>query len=68
MDWHPKFWCEDDLREWLSPEEKELIEDGLEEHASELLESHPCEFFAGNEQPHVINFIRFCRLASFVVL
>ena len=68
MDWHPKLWVEDDLPEWLSPEEKELIEDGLEEHALEVMEMHPFEFFAGNEKPHLIDFIRFCRLGSFVIL
>jgi len=68
MDWNPRFWLEDDLPEWLSPEEKEMIEDGLEEHSPDVMEMHPFEFFAGDEKPHLIEFIRFCRLGSFTLL
>ena len=68
MDWNPKFWIVDDLPEWLSPEEREMIEDGLEEHAPDVMEMHPFEFFAGVEKPHLIEFIRFCRLGSFTIL
>ena len=35
VDWNPKFWVDDDLPDWLSPDEKETIEDGLEEEAGE---------------------------------
>jgi hypothetical protein len=68
MDWNPKFWLADDLPEWLSPEEKEMIEEGLEEHSPDVLEMHPFEFFAGDEKPHLTEFIRFCRLGSFTIL
>jgi len=30
MDWNLSFWIEDDLPDWLSPDEKEMIEDGLQ--------------------------------------
>ena len=66
MDWNPKFWAEDELPEWLSPEEKEMIEEGLEQHAPE--EMHPFEFFAGDEKAHLKELIRFCRLGSFMIL
>lgn len=68
MDWNPKLWLEDDLPEWLSPEEKELVEDGLEEHSPVDSDVHPFEFFAGDEKVHLIRFMRFCRLGSFIVL
>lgn len=68
MDWNPKLWREDDLPEWLSPEEREMIEDGLEEYSRDRLETHPFEFFAGDEKQHLIWFIRFCRLGSFTIL
>ena len=69
MDWNdPKLWLEDDLPEWLSPEEREIIDDGLEELALEVMETHPFEFFAGDEKRYLIEFIRFCRLGSFLIL
>ena len=68
-DWNdPKLWLEDDLPEWLSPEEREVIEDGLEELSPDMMKLHPLEFFAGDEKPHLIMFIRFCRLGSFSIL
>ena len=68
MDWNPKFWCEEeDLPDWLSPEEKEIIEAGLEEYWPDVMGVHPFEFFAGAEKQHLIAFIRFCRLGSFVI-
>ena len=68
MDWNPKLWIEYDLPEWLSPEEREMIEDGLQEHSPDVAGMHPCEFFAGDEKQHLKQFIRFCRLGSFTIL
>ena len=68
MNWNSKFWIEEDLPDWLSPEEKEMIDDGLENELLEFQEMHPLEFFAGAEKYHLRQFIRFCRLGSFVVL
>lgn len=68
MDWNPKFWMEDDLPEWLSPEEREMIEAGLEEYPPDVFGMHPFEFFAGDEKPHLKEFMRFCRLGSFTIL
>ena len=68
MDWNPKLWIEDDLPEWLSPEEREMIEDGLEEELLDVMGIHPLEYFAGDEKYHLKQFIRFCKLGSFVVL
>jgi hypothetical protein len=68
IDWDPKFWIEDDLPEWLSPAEKELIEEGLEDEFLDIMGIHPFEYFAGDEKYHLTQFIRFCKLGSFVVL
>jgi len=68
MDWNPKHWFEDDLPDWLSPAEKAMIEEGLEEHSSDVMGMHPFEFFAGVEKGHLIELIRFCRLGSFMIL
>jgi hypothetical protein len=68
MDWNPKFWMDDDLPEWLSPQEKEMIEGGLEEHAPDVMRTHPFEFFAGDEKRRLIGLIRFCRLGGFMIL
>jgi len=59
---------EDDLPEWLSPLEKEFIEDGLEDELLDIMGTHPFEYFAGDEKHHLTQFIRFCKLGSFVVL
>lgn len=68
MDWNPKLWIEDDLPEWLSPEEKVMIEDGLEDEWLDVMGIHPFEYFAGEEKYYLTQFIRFCRLGSFVVM
>lgn len=68
MDWNPKFWLEDELPEWLSPEEKGLIEEGLEDELLDIVGIHPFEFFAGDEKQHLTEFIRFFRLGSFMIL
>jgi hypothetical protein len=68
LDWDPRLWVEDDMPEWLSPEEREVIEEGLEAFAPDVRKMHPLEFFAGDEKPHLVRLIRFCRLGSFVIL
>lgn len=67
MAWNPKFRTEDDLPEWLSPSEKEVIEDGLENELLDVIGIHPLEFFEGAEKYHLKQFIRFCRLGDFIV-
>ena len=67
MDWNPKAWFEDDLPEWLSPFEKEMIEDGLNDDLLDIMGLHPFEYFAGNQKYHLTEFIRFCRLGSFII-
>jgi len=68
IDWGFVSACEDDLPEWLSPEEKIMIEDGLEAYSHDVMGVHPFEFFAGDEKLHLIGFIRFCKLGSFAIL
>jgi hypothetical protein len=68
IDWSSKFWLEDDLPEWLSPEERAIIEEELEDGLLDILGTHPLEFFAGDEKRQVVDFIRFCRLGSFEIL
>lgn len=68
VDWNPKAWEEEDLPEWLSPEERETIEDGLEEEFLDIIGIHPFEFFAGDEKRRLIALIRFCKLGSFIIL
>lgn len=68
MDWNPKYWVDDDLPEWLSPEERETIEEGLEAESQDIIGIHPFEYFAGDEKRRLLQFIRFCRLGSFTIL
>jgi hypothetical protein len=68
MDWNTKFWIEDDLPEWLAPEEKDMVEDGIENELLDVLGFHPLEFFAGNEKDYLKKFIKFCRMGNFIVL
>lgn len=67
-EWNPKLWVEDDLPEWFSPEEREMIEDGLEAFAPDVRAMSPLYFFAGAEKHYLIGLIRFCRLGSFTIL
>jgi hypothetical protein len=67
IDWSSKFW-EDDLPEWLSPEEKEMIAEELEDGLLDLIGVHPLQYFAGDEKYYLTRFIKFCRLGSFIVL
>lgn len=68
IDWTSKFWLEDDLPEWLSPEEKAMIEEELEDGLLDILGTHPLEFFAGDEKRQLADVIRFCHLGSFEIL
>jgi hypothetical protein len=68
VDWNPCLWRVDDMPEWLSPAERWIVEDGLQEHSHDVLAMHPFEFFAGDEKEHLRGFIRFCRLGSFAIL
>ena len=67
IDWNPELWDEDDLPEWLSPDERAIIEEGLQDGLLDTMGTHPCEFFAGDEKQYLIEFIRFCRLGSFEI-
>ena len=68
MDWASMFQSEDDLPEWLSPEEKEFIEEELQDGLLDIMGMSPLEYFAGDEKQHLKEFIRFCRLGSFEIL
>lgn len=65
IDWDPKLWIDDDLPEWLSPEEKEMMEDELQDGLLDILAVHPLDYFAGDEKQYLTKFIRFCSLGSF---
>ena len=62
---------EDDLPEWLSPDEKAMLNDGLEDYIDELdelpLEVLPFEFFAGDAKQNLVDLIHFCMLGEFVI-
>jgi len=68
IDWSPQFWRDDELPEWLSPEEREMIEEELQEGLFDVLNIPVREYFAGDEKRHLRHFIRFCRLGSFEIL
>ncbi len=68
MDWNLKLWLEDDLPEWLSPDERELIDDGLKDSLLDIMGVNPLEYFAGDEKYNLKRFIRFCRLGNFIIL
>lgn len=68
MDWNTQAWFEEDLPEWLSPSEKAIIEEGLKDDLLDIMGTHPFEYFAGDQKRHLTEFIRFCRLGSFVIL
>jgi hypothetical protein len=68
-DWNATiYWFQDDIPEWLSPTEQALMEEGLKDDLLDILGIHPFEFFAGDEKHHLMEFIRFCRLGSFLIL
>ena len=66
-DWNSIFQSEDDLPEWLSPEEREFIEEELQDGLLDIIGMNPLEYFAGREKQHLKEFIRFCRLGSFEI-
>lgn len=68
MDWKSMFRPEDDLPEWLSPEERDIIEEGLQDGLLDVMGMNPFEYFAGDEKRLLKEFIRFCRLGSFEIL
>ncbi len=67
IDWNAELQTEDDLPEWLSPEEREIIQEGLEAELFDVRGIHPFEFFAGDEKHSLMTLIRFCRLGSFII-
>ena len=68
LDWGSILQLEDDLPEWLSPEEKEFIEEELQDGLLDVMGTSPLEYFAGDEKRHLKEFIRFCRLGSFEIV
>lgn len=66
--WDFSVWLEDDLPEWFSPTERELVEEELEDGLLDILGAHPLEFFAGDEKRQLAQLIKFCRLGSFEIL
>ena len=68
IDWTSKFWLDDDYPEWLSPEERAIIDEGLQDGLLDVSGTDPLEFFAGDEKRILLDVIRFCRLGSFEIL
>lgn len=68
LDRVPKRQKEDDLPEWLLPEEGVIIEEGPKDQSLDLPEIHPFEYFAGDEKRRLVDFIKFCQLGSFIIL
>jgi hypothetical protein len=58
----------DEMPAWFSLAERELVEEELQEGLLDIRGTHPLEFFAGEEKPYLVQFIRFCCLGSFEVL
>ena len=67
FDWAFKSWLEDDLPEWLSPLERAMIEEELQDGLLDIMGTHPLEYFAGEEKYCLKGLIRFCRLGSFTI-
>lgn len=68
VDWNSILQQEDELPEWLSPEEREFMEEELQEGLLDVMGTSPREYFAGDEKQHLKALIRFCRLGSFEIL
>jgi hypothetical protein len=68
FDWDPKYWAEDDLPEWFTPEERAILEEELLAGCLDVLFTPPLEHFAGAEKGDLRRFIRFCRLGTFQIL
>ena len=63
-----KYPVEDNLPEWFSPVERAIIQEGIETMLLDLIERNPFEYFAGAEKRHLVEFIKFCRSGSFLIL
>lgn len=68
IDWRPNFWLEDDLPDWLSPFERAIVEETLQDGLLDIIGMRPLDFFAGEEKQSLAVCIRFCRLGSFEIL
>lgn len=68
VDWNSWLWLEDELPEWLSPEERAIIEETLQDGLLDTIAIHPVDFFAGEEKRRLKELVRFCRLGSFEIL
>lgn len=68
VDWNSILQMDDELPEWLSPEETSFIEEELQDGLLDILGTSPLDYFAGDEKRHLKEFIRFCRLGSFEIL
>jgi hypothetical protein len=68
IDWTSRFWLSDPYPEWLSPEERAMIEEELEDGLLDIMGTDPSEFFAGDEKRQILEVIRFCRLGSFEIM
>lgn len=58
---------EDDLPDWLSPAEKAMLHDGLDEYENMSLGVLPFEFFAGDAKENLVEIIHFCMSGEFVI-
>ncbi len=68
IDWNTELWLQDDLPEWLSPGERAMIEEELQDGLLDIMGVHPLEFFAGDEKEYLKQLIKFCRSGSFEIL
>jgi hypothetical protein len=68
MDWNSVAWLEDDLPEWFSPAERELVEEELQDGLLDSMGIDPRAFFAGDEKYYLVQCIKFCRLGSFEIM
>jgi hypothetical protein len=67
-DWSLKSLIDDDLPEWLSPEEIKIIEEELHDGLLDVMGVNPLEYFVGDEKRQLKQLIKFCRLGSFEIL
>jgi len=68
LDRVPKSQEMEDLPEWLIREEGVIIEGGARDQPPDVAEIHPFEYCAGDEKRHLVDFIKFCQLGSFIIL
>lgn len=68
QEWDFSAWLEEDQPEWLSPAERELVEEELQDGLLDIMGTDPIQFFAGEEKYYLVQFIKFCRLGSFEIL